>query len=107
MTKAREIEILDATAAQLGPHSYLGPWLTDSRSSIVADIANDVCIDVPMPGAARREALAILEDARRQAAQIVKDATEQATLLVEKARKDASETRAYARRALEEAARRL
>lgn len=104
MTKQREIEILNSTIHLLGPHSYLGPWLTESRSQIVADIANDFGISAPMPGAARSEGLAILEQAKADAAEIVAKAREQAAGIVEKAYDDAARVKDSARAQLERAA---
>ena len=100
MTKAQEIAILDRAIAQLGPQSYLGPWLTESRLSIVADITNDVCIEVPLPGAARRDGAAILEAARTQAAAIVEAAERKAAQIEDQALAERRRVRESAARCL-------
>ena len=40
-TKAQEIEILKQAIADLGPDSYLGPWLTDLVAELTRDLRND------------------------------------------------------------------
>jgi cell division septum initiation protein DivIVA len=64
MHKTREIILLDHFTEQFGEQSYLGPWLRENRDAIVADIRNDLPVDIVLPAAARRQAERILSDAR-------------------------------------------
>jgi hypothetical protein len=41
MTKQQEIEILEKAIAQLGPDSYLGPWLSDIKAEVQTSIRSD------------------------------------------------------------------
>lgn len=41
-TKAQEIEALRALATELGPDSYLGPWILDNLPGIEADMRADL-----------------------------------------------------------------
>jgi cell division septum initiation protein DivIVA len=100
MTKQRELEILDATIKQLGPDSYLGPWLRESRASIERDLQSDFVPMCQMPGAARAEAQDIITAARTTADGIREDAEKRAKELVDKARSDAADIRRYSREAL-------
>jgi hypothetical protein len=81
MTKAQEIAALDRFIAQLGPHSYLGPWLADNRVGIVADIQSDCSVDVVLPGRARHEARGIIESAKQDADRIRREAQDRAQQL--------------------------
>jgi cell division septum initiation protein DivIVA len=92
MTKSREIELLDAFIRQLGPDSYLGPWLTESRDQIVTDIRNDFCISAPMPGAAQAIAVKVLNDAGTEAEALVARAKEQAATIIERANDERDRT---------------
>jgi cell division septum initiation protein DivIVA len=107
MTKQREIDILDATIKSLGPDSYLGPWLKESRPSLVADISNDFPVVCQMPGAARAEALDIIQGAETRARAIREDAEKQARDVVEKAYAQAADIRRKARWAVERLAEQL
>jgi hypothetical protein len=71
MTKTAEIAALDRFIARLGPHSYLGPWLADNRDAIVADIQNDLPVNILLPGAARQQARDILGEARQEVARVI------------------------------------
>lgn len=41
-TKAQELDLLRALATELGPQSYLGPWILDVLPEIEADIRADL-----------------------------------------------------------------
>lgn len=96
MMKADELAILDRAIKALGPQSYLGPWLTEHRVSIAADIANDVCIDVPMPSEARREAQRLIDEANRRRAEILTTAQNDATTIRNAAYAERDQLRARA-----------
>jgi hypothetical protein len=81
MTKTAEVAALDRFIAELGPHSYLGPWLADQREDIVTDISRDVLPTPLLPSAAWRKAAQIVADARESATVITNLATEQANNL--------------------------
>lgn len=101
MTKSQEIELLDKTIKAFGTDSYLGPWLAESRAAIAADISNDVCINVPMPAAARRVAEDLLTAARAEADRIVADAKAQAALELKRLQETLDGHRMSIRRQLE------
>ena len=88
MTKHDEIQQLDATIATFGPDSYIGPWLSEHRDRIVADIGNDHTPEALMPAEARREAARIVAEARTEAETITRQAGE----LAAKTREEAYET---------------
>lgn len=48
MTKQQEIEILSAAIEQLGPDSYLGPWLTQIKAGIADLIKTDIFPDITL-----------------------------------------------------------
>lgn len=100
MTKTDEIALLTSTIAAFGPHSYLGPWLSDYRLELEADIRLDLPVSVASPARARREAAGILEAAKLEAADIRQRATEQAKSELEASRKECSELRAQCRQAI-------
>jgi hypothetical protein len=78
MTKSQEIAALDAFIAKLGTASYLGPWLADNRAAIVADITNDLCVNILLPGVAQRQARDTVEAARLEANHLRKAAEDAA-----------------------------
>ena len=41
-TKAQELDALRALAQELGPQSYIGPWILDNLPGIEADIKADL-----------------------------------------------------------------
>jgi cell division septum initiation protein DivIVA len=81
MTKAAEIAALDSFIAKLGTASYLGPWLADNREAIVADIRNDLPVDILLPRAAVRKAEETVAVAKQDAARIVREAQDRAQQL--------------------------
>ena len=111
MTKTAEIAALDKFIAQLGPASYLGPWLRDNRAAIVADIQNDLPVDIMLPQAARREARDIVTAAKLEAASLRKAAEDTAASLRSQAQRQCDQQRQIVadliRRHAEEAARAL
>ena len=65
-TKAQELAILDATIAQLGPFSYLGPWLTQVRAELEGHLRADHFPQITLAYAAQQTA-SIHADAVREA----------------------------------------
>jgi hypothetical protein len=111
MTKAQELKALDAFIQQLGPQSYLGPWLQENRLDIERDITSDCGLDLQLPAAARHEARGIVESAKLWADQTRRQAQERADGILAAARRDADTQRQIVadliRRHAEEAARQL
>ena len=70
MTKASELAVLDGAIAQLGPHSYLGPWLTSVRAEVVANIASDIAPTM-LPSEAHARARDIEQAAKDRAQDII------------------------------------
>ncbi len=107
MTKAIEIGIIDDAIKKLGPHSYLGPWLTEIRAELVSEMASDHPPNPMMPSKARSWALGFMETTKAEATKT----REAADAYAAKVRSDAHETakmiRLEARRALESLAARL
>lgn len=101
MTKAAELAILDTAIAQLGPRSYLGPWLASVRPEIEASIRSDLEPAPILPAEAERRARQIIEDANAQAAETRERATVEAERLRANAHATADTIRARARRQLE------
>lgn len=106
-TKSEEIAFLDKIVVQLGERSYLGPWLKENRNQIAADISNDVVIELETPYKAYRRGLDIIADARKEAEEILTAARLKAADEYAKTREDIAQSRAYARRQLEQIAGRL
>lgn len=53
MTKQQEVDILSAAIKQLGPDSYLGPWLSQIKAGIVDLVKNDIFPDITLNDAIR------------------------------------------------------
>lgn len=100
MTKDSEIALLDRTIATFGPSSYLGPWLSEYRAVLVADIRNDITPSAPLPSVARAEASLVLETARAEASAIRTAATRTAAAELETARAECRELRENVRTAV-------
>lgn len=82
--KAEEMAILDKAIMDLGPDSYLGPWLTSIRGEVLRDITSDL---PPVP---------TIEDARRAHGAIVADAKNIARGIIQEAERKAKKTEATA-----------
>ena len=78
-TKAAEIAWLKNAIATLGPHSYLGPWLSEYYAAIVCDMQTDWTPTAPFPSQARREAQETIAAAKAEAIAILDDARAKAT----------------------------
>lgn len=51
MTKQQEVEILSAAIKQLGPDSYLGPWLVEIKAELADLIKTDIFPDITLKDA--------------------------------------------------------
>lgn len=84
MTKQQEIDILENAIKQLGPDSYLGPWLTQIKHGIADLVKTDIFPDITLNEAikssdsikliAQADALDIVAAAKAKADKIEKDA---------------------------------
>lgn len=84
MTKQNEIDILSAAIKQLGPDSYLGPWLAQIKAGIVDLVKNNIFPDITLNDAIKScdsirlhaiaDAEGIIADARAKADKIEKAA---------------------------------
>lgn len=118
VTKADEMAAVRALAVQLGPHSYLGPWLAQRHAELAALIRSDHFPEMSLADAAReaaalrsearRDADSIMEAARTQAGQILAEAEEQAahkitlaTRQAERIKREVYEPASIAARALQ------
>jgi hypothetical protein len=104
VTKTNEVAALDRFIAELGPHSYLGPWLADQRDAIVADIAKDWPVTPLLPSAAYRKANQIIADAHVSATVITDLARDKAETLRRETQKACDEQRGYVATLIERAA---
>lgn len=83
MTKQKEIEILSAAIKQLGPDSYLGPWLTQIKAGLADLIKTDIFPDITLNDAIKsgegiKKAAFIASDGILRAAQLKADKIEKA-----------------------------
>lgn len=106
-TKTTERQWLDAAIRDLGPHSYLGPWLAEYRDALVAAIDQDLPPEAPLPSVARQEGAALLAAARDEADRLTRQAREHAQGLLDGTREQIRELRENARRHLAGVASRL
>jgi hypothetical protein len=99
MTKQEEIQILTRAAAELGPDSYLGPWLTSILGELERDIRSDILPTI-MLAEARARCFAIMAEAGLKAVDIRTAAFREADNIRAAANKDAAEARTRAAVAL-------
>ncbi len=97
MTKAAEIAVIDDAIKKLGHHSYLGPWLTEIRAELVADLTSDFTPDPMMPSKARAWALGFMEETKKEAAKVREAADAYAKGSAEKAHTYAADVRREAK----------
>jgi hypothetical protein len=100
LLKRQELEILDRAIADLGPQSYLGPWLVTVRGEVESRIASDL-EPAMLPHEAYRLAQTTIADARLEAERIKAEATTEVNKRFEDARKRVDEFNGRARRDLE------
>ena len=68
MNKQQELQVLDEMVKRLGPDSYLGPWLTEVRAEVAADLSRDYQPSA-LPSKSAKQAVSILNFAEEQAAE--------------------------------------
>lgn len=96
MTKQQELDILKSTIQQLGPDSYIGPWLAEQLPGIERDIRSDIRPLVTWADCRERSA-AELATARETAAEIRKTTTEELTRARQEAKSYRDQTIAFYR----------
>lgn len=115
-TKAEELAAVAALAEQLGPHSYLGPWLRDALPWLRDQIERDYLPQraramaeeaARVKAAAYSTADTIRQEASDRARQTIEAATEQARQITREAEADADRIRGTAWQALRQATRAL
>ena len=94
LTKADEISALRRLAEQLGPHSYLGPWLQDALPYLTYSLRSDI-----YPISARQLhqqatddrvlGLMTMQRAQTEARELLDSAREKADVLLQQATADA------------------
>jgi len=92
MTKLQEIEILDRAINELGPDSYLGPWLKEVRGEVQSLISSDHFPRLSVREAAR-EAETTTQAAYKFAQETGRIAEANAEAIRDRAHKDAERTR--------------
>ena len=90
MIKQDELQVLNKAIAELGPDSYLGPWLLEVQNEVGQLIQSDFPVEISVI-AASKEAARLVADATEQAKQICEDAEREATKRI----KDAEERIQY------------
>lgn len=99
MTKQQELDILKSTIQQLGPDSYIGPWLAEQLPGIERDIRSDIQPLVTWADCRERSA-AELATAEEIATTIRKIATEELTRARQEARSHRDQTITFYRQRL-------
>ena len=93
-TKAEEIEAVRSLVDQLGPHSYLGPWLRDAlpflADCITCDLPPLSAGDLQQQAAADRlAAYCLKKEAQLECRQLLESTTSRADDLLQQAQIDA------------------
>lgn len=88
-TKAEELAAVRALAVQLGPDSYLGPWLAQRHAELTHLVRCDLFPTMDLAQAAR-EAAAVRAEARRDAEDIMTKARAQASEILAEAEQQAA-----------------
>ena len=83
MTKQDELHVLNKAIAELGPDSYLGPWLLEVQNEVGQLIQSDFPVEISVI-AASKEAARLVADATEQAKQLRENAEREATRRIEK-----------------------
>jgi len=100
-TKEEELSALQQLAQSLGPHSYLGSWITQAmpyfRDSLQSDIVPLTPSELYQQASVdRQQALDVLQEAQRQARSTLDQTREQAHQLVQLAQQEADRIRSRA-----------
>jgi hypothetical protein len=99
LTKDEEIQAIRRIADELGPNSYLGPWLQDALPFLAASITSDM---VPisaqqmhqLAAADRVDGLACKQQAQNEAREVLDSTRLKADDLIKQARAEAERIRA-------------
>lgn len=78
MTKQDELQVLAKAIAELGPDSYLGPWLSEVQNEVGQLIQSDFPVRISVI-AASKEAARLVTEATERAKQLRDDAEREAT----------------------------
>ena len=89
MNKSSELAILDKAISELGPESYLGPWLLERRQELDGLMKSDILPTISLADA-RLEAERILSEAQDGARAKLESAERNASVILADARKVAS-----------------
>lgn len=104
-SKAQELAILDRTIAELGPDSYLGPWLTSIRNHCEQHLGNDW---LPYtPAQLQAQAVRVMSAANAEAKTAIETAGKERDAIINAAHDQTNRVRDTLRRQLENALRRL
>lgn len=85
ITKSEELAVLDKAIKQLGPDSYLGPWLLQVRGELEQTIRSDYFPAITL-AAAQDHVKIVLENARNDARAVVSQAKQEAAKINQDAR---------------------
>lgn len=85
MTKAQEIEKLKRFIKEIGPDTYIGPWLAEVVEEVRRDISSDM-MPTPTLAASRTTASRIITEAQAKADAIVRRANVMAEQIAASAR---------------------
>jgi hypothetical protein len=102
MTKEAELNALKALAKQLGPDSYVGPWIDEN----LLHIEHSMLIDYPLMSIGEGERIAErrISDAEMSACKIIKAACEEADKIKREANEFVNTRKDALKRLLREAA---
>jgi cell division septum initiation protein DivIVA len=94
LTKADELSALRRLAEQLGPHSYLGPWLQDALPYLSDSLRSDIhpisALQLHQQATADRVlGLMTMQQAQTEARELRDSAREKADVLLQQATADA------------------
>jgi len=104
-TKADELSALQKFAQSLGPHSYLGSWITQAMPYFRDSLQSDILPLTPSElyqraFADRQQALDVLQEAQLQARSTLDQTREQAHQMVQLAHQEADRIRSRAYQAI-------
>ena len=94
LTKAEELSALRHLAKQLGPHSYLGPWLQDALPYLSNSLRSDMnplsAIQLHQQATDdRKQGLLTKQQAQKEARELLDSARQKADVLLQQATADA------------------
>ena len=94
LTKAEELSVLRRLAEQLGPHSYLGPWLQDALPYLSDSLRSDIhpisALQLHQQATDDRvQGLLPMQQAQIEARELLDSARQKADVLLQQATADA------------------